>query len=119
MRVLVCGDRNWSDREFVFDHLQMVPPDTVIIHGNCRGADKLADSVARQLRLTVIPFPAKWRKFGHAAGPIRNEQMINEGRPDKVLAFHDHLDKSRGTRDMIDRAESVNIPVRILTHNGD
>lgn len=116
MRVLCCGDRWWSDRKFIFDVLSTLPEDTVIIHGNCRGADRMAAAAARKLKLQIISFPAKWRLYGKSAGPIRNEQMINEGLPDKVYAFHDNLDQSRGTRDMIERAESVGIPVTVFTH---
>ena len=69
--------------------------------------------------MEVLSFPAKWRQHGRAAGPIRNQQMLDEGLPTHVYAFHDHLDKSRGTRDMIDRAQACNIPITVFTHNED
>jgi hypothetical protein len=30
---------------------------------------------------------ADWKRFGRAAGPMRNERMLKEGRPDLVIAF--------------------------------
>lgn len=47
------------------------------------------------------------------AGPIRNEQMLQEGQPDKVLAFHENLAQSRGTADMVRRAAKAGVPVEI------
>ena len=51
--------------------------------------------------MLVNPFPAQWSKYGRAAGPLRNTQMLSEGNPDIVLAFHDNIKRSRGTRNMI------------------
>ena len=116
MRILCCGDRWWSDRKFILDILSTLPQDTTIIHGGCRGADRMSGAAAHKLKLNVIVFGAEWGRYGKGAGPIRNEQMINEGLPDKVYAFHDHLSQSEGTRDMIDRAESAGIPVTLFTH---
>lgn len=77
----------------------------------------MAASAGKRLGMEVLPFPAEWDKYHKGAGPIRNEQMINEGLPTHVYAFHDHLDQSRGTKDMIERAESAGIPVTIFSHN--
>ena len=116
MRVLFCGDRDWTDHAMIEAAVVKLPPNTVIIHGACRGADRIAGKEGRLHSFKVIPFPAEWALYGKAAGPIRNEQMINEGLPAIVYAFHDHLDQSTGTRDMIDKAESVGIPVTLFTH---
>ena len=116
MRVLFCGDRDWTDRDMIREALCKLPLDTTIIHGAARGADSLAAGIASGRNMAVFSFPAQWQMYGKAAGPIRNEQMINEGLPDIVYAFHDHLDQSTGTRDMIDRAESAGIPVTLFTH---
>lgn len=117
MRILICGDRNYNSVESVFNYISGLSLDTVIIHGNCEGADTLAKHVALRLGLQVIPFPADWSK-GRAAGPIRNRQMLVEGRPDRVIAFHDSLTTSRGTRDMITQTLRAGIPVEHYRSNG-
>jgi len=121
MRILVCGDRNWIDRT----HMMNILDDTfnsgdTLIYGCCRGADNIAYDILRQYKtptgdmdINIKPFPADWDKYGKAAGPIRNQQMIDEGKPDIVLAFHNNIAKSKGTMDMIKRANAAGIEVRI------
>ena len=109
-RILICGDRNWKDVETIENFVKSLPPDTVIIHGGCRGADKIADKAAKEHGLMVKTFSAKWEKYGNAAGPIRNRRMILEGKPDRVVAFHDDLSKSRGTADMLKQARKRRVP---------
>jgi len=116
LRVLVCGDRNWSDGALVLSTLSGLGPLSVVIHGACRGADLLGEAAARRLGVPVLPFPALWDVHGRAAGPIRNQRMLVEGRPDLVVAFHDHLSESRGTRDMLARARSAGVRVMVVTH---
>ncbi len=41
MRILVCGDRNWTDRGKVRARLKLLPRGTTIIHGDARGADRM------------------------------------------------------------------------------
>lgn len=100
MRLLVCGDRNWTDKEIIRAALQKYDPE-VVIEGEAPGADLLAREVALELGIDVVAFPANWTKYGKAAGPIRNGRMLKEGRPDFVLALHNDLRRSRGTIDMI------------------
>ena len=118
-RILICGDRNWKDIETIENFVKSLPPDTVIIHGDCRGADKIADKVAKEHGLTVEPFPAKWEKYGDAAGPIRNRRMILEGKPDRVVAFHDDISKSRGTADMLKQARKHRVPCEVRRSLGE
>ncbi len=51
-----------------------------------------------------LKFRAKWGEYGKAAGAIRNQQMLDEGKPDLVLAFSHDLANSKGTKDMVNRA---------------
>ena len=109
MRVLVCGSRQWTDYCVIEGRLQALPPETVIIEGEARGADKMARKIAEHLGFEVKPFPADWIKFGLAAGEIRNQQMLDEGKPDLVLAFS--MPDSIGTKHLIRRAKKAGIPV--------
>lgn len=105
IRVLVCGDRKWTDKAMIRIVLRRLIPPVTIIHGAARGADTLAGEVAYELGFTVERYPADWTKYGRAAGPIRNKEMLTHGRPDYVIGFHDDLRHSRGTADMKRQAE--------------
>ena len=74
MKVLVCGDRNWKDEEIIEKELKKLLSDTIIIHGNCRGADKMAGVIAKILGIKVEIYPADWERYGKGAGIIRNQQ---------------------------------------------
>lgn len=118
-RLLICGDRNWTDdnlvREVFVQYLSQVD---CVIEGEARGADTIGRQVAEEFGILVLPFPADWATHGRAAGPIRNRQMLKVGCPTLVLAFHDDLDSSKGTKDMVNAARRVGIPVRIIQHAG-
>jgi hypothetical protein len=116
---LICGDRNWTDVETIENFIRSLPPDTVIIHGNARGADKIAERKAKEHGLTVKGYSADWNRYGKAAGPIRNERMLLEGRPDRVVAFHNDLSKSRGTADMLRQAEKRGVAFEIRRSEKD
>ena len=94
--------------------LAKLPTDAVIIHGGCRGADKQADAIARLSGLKVREFPANWT-LGKKAGPIRNQQMLKEGKPNLVLAFHENIENSKGTKDMINRAKKDGVEVQVFS----
>lgn len=120
MKVLVTGDREWDDIKTVIDVLEQLPPDTILVHGACRGADNTCAAVAEALGFTVRPYPADWDRFRRGAGPIRNQQMLDcEHRPDEpvdlCLAFHNNFSQSRGTRDMVSRVEKAKITWRLIT----
>ena len=109
MRVLVCGGRDYNNQERVFAVLDEINP-TFIIEGGARGADTLAWLWARR-RLDPDQrqqFQARWDQHGKAAGAIRNRQMLEEGKPDLVVAFPG----GKGTADMIRQAKRAGVPVR-------
>lgn len=109
-RVLVCGGRDYADRQTLYAVLDVAHeanPISVLITGMARGADQLGYDWAVSHIIAVAPFPADWRTHGRKAGPIRNQQMLDEGRPHLVIAFPGGV----GTADMISSAEAVDIPV--------
>ena len=113
MRVLVCGGREYDDEERVFSILDAFHRDcgpiAAIIHGGAAGADLLGHKWAiRNLPVLSVKFSANWKKHGKRAGPIRNQLMLDVGKPDHVIAFPG----GRGTADMILRAKAAGIPVR-------
>lgn len=117
LRLLVCGDRRWTDGFLIKQILaEMKDRIEVVIEGECRGVDLLARKAAWELGLTVLPFPADWATYGPRAGPIRNKQMLDEGRPNQVLAFHDSIETSKGTKNMIQQARSRGLPIKVISH---
>jgi hypothetical protein len=63
----------------------------------------------------VMEFPADWDLHGKAAGPIRNRQMLL-AKPEIVIAFHDDLDSSKGTKDMVKIAKRTGVKVKLARH---
>lgn len=106
MRVIVCGGRNYKKYSNVWTVLSRLPKGTIIVHGAARGADSLAALAATQLGFEDEPHPAQWKAHRKAAGPIRNQEMLETG-VQLVIAFPG----GRGTFDMIERAVKAGIPV--------
>lgn len=111
VRMLVCGGRGFNDRRAVFGELDRVTRNMdleLVISGGAAGADTLAAEWAEANGVPLRVFPADWPRHGRAAGPIRNQRMLDEGRPDLVLAFPG----GAGTADMARRASSAGVAVR-------
>lgn len=115
-RLIVAGSRNFNNYELLkqkCDSLlsqKRLTHSIVIVSGTARGADRLGERYAAERGYRVERFPADWDRNGVAAGPIRNSQMAAHA--DALVAFWDG--KSRGTRDMIERAEKHNLPIRVV-----
>ena len=116
-RVIVCGCRDFCNQDFCFrilDEILGEYDDPEIVSGHAKGADACGEAYARLRSLPLKVFPAEWDKYGRAAGPIRNKQMLLyalEAKP-LVIAFWDGL--SRGTKNMISQAEKADVEVRIV-----
>lgn len=110
MKLLVCGGRDYEDRDAVFaalDRVHAKRPIETLGQGLCpTGADALAVEWARARGVRCIGFSANWREFGLADGPMRNQQMIDYGF-DGVVAFPG----GRGTADLVRRARAAGVPV--------
>lgn len=110
MKVLVCGGRDYTDSRYLFgylDALHAVTPITDVIHGAARGADMLAHEWAYQRQVRMWPCPADWKALGKAAGPIRNKAMLDEHKPDLVVAFPG----GRGTQNMVELAGRAGVRI--------
>jgi len=120
MRVLICGDRDWTEKYPIYLTVEALykkhGDNLVIINGLARGADSIADEIARKFLPdeNVLGFPADWTKYKKAAGPIRNKQMLIEGQPDLVISFHQNIEESKGTKNMVEQSRKASVPVVIL-----
>jgi predicted Rossmann-fold nucleotide-binding protein len=113
-RVLVIGGRDYRDQERSFSELDRLHAQyrfAVLIHGGAPGADKLANDWAVSRSVPVEVFPAAWSEHGHSAGPLRNAQMLKDGKPTLVIAFPG----GKGTRDLVRRATHKGLPVVQVT----
>lgn len=131
MRVLICGGRDFgkTDRTeydsamlFLIKRFTEYLPDPentsnhygelTIIEGGAAGADTIARDFATIQWLMLETYKADWNKWGRSAGPIRNKQMLKEGKPDLVIAFPG----GSGTQNMIDQAKAAGIPVEEIEY---
>ena len=113
MNVLVCGGRDYSDYALFCWHMHEIGKGGIksVIHGAAPGADTLAGAWAKEHGVPVKAYPAAWNIHGRGAGPIRNQHMLDDGKPDLVIAFPG----GRGTADMVRRANKAGIPVKEIT----
>jgi predicted Rossmann-fold nucleotide-binding protein len=84
--------------------------EVVILSGGAKGADQLGERYAKERGITVEVYPALWSVHGRSAGYIRNRQMAQSA--DALVAFWDG--RSPGTEHMIDLAEHLQIPYRVI-----
>lgn len=115
MRVLVTGDRRWSDPTLLADVLDDLPDITELIEGGALGADGMASQWAWARGIPKTRVNADWKAYGRAAGAIRNQKMLDT-KPDLVVALHDDLANSRGTGHMVRIAKAAGVEVRHILH---
>jgi hypothetical protein len=111
--VLVTGGRDYWDRRAVTYWLgwadgYLHPETPVLVHGDARGADRLAAQVAAtDLRWRTVAVPADWKAHGRGAGLRRNQRMLDQYPVRFCLAFPG----GNGTADMVRRCERAGVPV--------
>lgn len=125
MRVIVCGGRDYEDREVLFHEMHLLAEQhgwLTVIEGGARGADAFAREWAKLCYHGLVTFEADWQAHGTAAGPIRNAQMLVSGKPDLVLAFpsprrglvNPLTGRNTGTGDMVQKARAADVEVRVI-----
>lgn len=127
MRVIIAGSRDGFTEDSVHAFLTLIAVPffddfvnsrgiTEVVCGMARGVDLFGKSWAENHDIPVKKFPADWDNLGKAAGPIRNQQMAEYA--DALVAFR--INNSRGTSDMIERAETMGLHIlslnKMVTH---
>lgn len=125
--ILCCGDRNWTNKKLIKKWLKKKKPDAIVEGGQYKiigydrldspvagGADFLAGEAANELGIPHFQCKANWDFYKKAAGPIRNGWQIKFMNVTEVLAFHNDIENSRGTKDMIRQAKKKGIKVTII-----
>ncbi len=125
--ILVTGGRDWPDPDrlaAVLDHAAGGAQIRLLV-GDCpTGADRHARAWAERHRVPAEVIPARWQQMKaegkprRAAGPLRNLTLLDrldqaEGQR-QVLAFHDDLGRSRGTRHCVTAARHRGYPVTLI-----
>jgi hypothetical protein len=126
-RILVCGGRDYNQwlpfrqvmEQIASERFLRTKPDkygnylyqVTIIHGGARGADRMAGDWADENWIQSKEYPADWERYGRRAGYLRNKQMLEEGKPDLVIAFPG----GEGTKMMVTLAKAAKVEVIEVT----
>lgn len=110
--IIVTGSRKWTLIERVHTLLDSYEP-TYVIEGNCpTGADLHARQWLVRQGKPTRSYTADWKRFGKAAGMIRNGEMLQAWRQHPnvlVLAFP--MAEGRGTQDCVRQAWKLGMRV--------
>lgn len=101
MKTIIAGSKTCTDMSELLAAIEKAGwTPTTVISGTAKGADTLGEQWAEENGVPVERFTPDWRKYGKAAGPIRNRNMAQAG--EALIALWDG--KSRGTKNMIETA---------------
>ena len=130
MRIIVTGSRKlrnpWDLKAEILTTLQVALEHggtgttwreflktVTLVHGACRdGADRIAEELATEQKITVERYPADWSQ-GPSAGPIRNTVMVKSGADICIAAWNGSV-KGSGTFDCMQKCVKAGIPVRVV-----
>jgi hypothetical protein len=109
--LVITGSRYFTDYDKFKEVIASETKGACIVAGDCKGADALAKKFAKDSGLCFHEFKADWKKFGLAAGPIRNLAMLKWANANcktiKLIAFL--AKNSKGTANCIGCAEKLGI----------
>jgi len=112
-RFLLFGGRDWHQAKWrpiwdALDALHRKHPTFVLVHGDCpTGVDAIGDAWSQDRRIECHRFPAKWDAFGKAAGPMRNQNMLEMTEPAGAVGFPG----GRGSADMRARLDAAGVKI--------
>lgn len=111
MKAVISGGRNvhiTRDGEEALYKIFVCYDIKTIANGMARGVDTDAYTIAKKAGVDIFEFPAELDKYGKAAGPMRNRQMLDFIVPGGILII---FDGGNGTRSIEEEAINRNIPV--------
>ena len=111
MKTIIAGSRTIDDYDaicqIIIDSCFVI---TEVVSGTARGVDRLGEQWARENNILIKRFPANWSKYGKAAGPIRNEEMVKYAEA-AIIVRSDH---SKGATSMANLAKQYGLKVRLV-----
>lgn len=112
-RYIFCGSRNWDESVAIRETLQTLPLGAIVVVGGARGADRIAEQVARRLNKSVEIYPALWNQEGKGAGFLRNKRMLGLPKVSAVFAFR-MPGKSNGTDHMARISREARVETTVM-----
>ena len=119
MGIICCGGRHFDCYPFlkyvidcIIEKYGAETEKVTVISGHCRGADQLGERYAKESGTLLKVFPAEWTKYGKAAGPIRNSEMVSylsSFSKRVVVAFKN--ERTKGTADTVEKARRLGYDV--------
>lgn len=112
MRVAIVGSRTFHDKDLLYRTMDTLTYEdkpvipTLIVSGGASGADTLGEAWAKEKSIPTKIFKPDWVKYGRAAGPIRNREIVKEA--DLIVAFWDGM--SKGTMSTRNEARKASKP---------
>lgn len=112
---MISGSRYWDDMELeqkISWMFSQLPPGTLILHGGARGVDSVAERMAPRFGFITKVFLPDWNKYGKAAGPMRNSDMLFQA--NYVFLFHKDISSSKGTKDVLIKCRKMGKPHMLI-----
>ncbi len=108
--VVISGSRNYQALEKIEQVIKTIPAGSIVLHGGAVGVDEYAHGVAKSLGLQIRVVLPNWEKYGRAAGPIRNKEMVSQA--DYVICFWNG--KSAVTASTLKAAQKLGVEYQIV-----
>ncbi len=112
---IVCGGRDFN-QPFMFITVMNYFVNKYkidnIVEGGAKGADRMAKFYAEEQGINCYEEKPDWKKYKKAAGPIRNEYMLNNYPINLVIGFKG----GTGTMHMINYAKANKVPCFWASH---
>lgn len=117
VKLIIAGGRDFDDygllKKECNNFLGSLEYPVEIVCGKAKGADSLGELYAKENKLEIKPFYPDWKKYGRAAGPVRNKEMAKYAT--HLVAFWNG--KSRGTKSMINLAKQQGLEVKVIRYS--
>ncbi len=118
-RLIVCGGVDFKDYNYLktqLDRLIAYYENIRLVSGHARGVDTLAEQYAAEKSMPIQVFPAEWKKYGKAAGPIRNRAMLEYAKEETPVVAAFWNGKSRGTGNMLKQAKAAGAECHVFSY---
>lgn len=116
MKLIIAGGRDYQFTQSDFDlldGLRLKHPVEEVVSGGATGADSGGEDWAKSREIPVKGFPADWKTYGKAAGPMRNQAMASYA--DAVALFPG----GKGTASMYRIAKATGIEIYDFRNTAD
>lgn len=111
----VTGGRHYSDSAHVFrvlDEIHAAHPVTELVQGGATGADRFAKLWGDSRGVKVRTFDADWKAHGNAAGPMRNQEMLEYVLRQDARRMLVAFPGNKGTADCVRRFVAAGVELR-------